>query len=211
METLLQGTEPSDKVPVPCHWAVTPPIRVPTPTPDLGTGDRGWGSHPRFVGHRGSTHTPTPTPDLSGIGCPSPPLPPICRGSGIQLGTIEYAKGVGPGRLLRPQCLILRLIVQPIKLINLPEGRQCHAPCRINLNSIKRNSLSDICQWHSCSMTRTQGTEPPIPIPIPIPDLSGDGDGGPIPDFPSPICRGSGVHPHPHPRFARIGDQAEYH
>ena len=56
--------------------------------------------HPRFAGNRGST--PTPTPDLPE--------------SGIQLSTIEYCKGV---EFRLPQCLTLRLIVQPIKLINL--------------------------------------------------------------------------------------------
>ena len=49
----------------------------PHPHPRFA-GDRGWGSHPRFAGdHRGST--PTPTPDLAE--------------SGMQLSTIEHARG----------------------------------------------------------------------------------------------------------------------
>jgi hypothetical protein len=57
--------------------------------------------HPRFAGDRGST--PIPIPDLPE--------------SGIQLSTIEYCKVV---EFRLPQCLTLRLIVQPIiKLINL--------------------------------------------------------------------------------------------
>ena len=43
-----------------------PPIPTPTPTPAGFAGDRGWGSHPRFAGDRGST--PIPIPDLPGIG-----------------------------------------------------------------------------------------------------------------------------------------------
>jgi hypothetical protein len=56
--------------------------------------------HPRFAGDRGSI--PIPIPD-------SPE-------SGIQLSTIENYKGV---EFRLPQCLTLRLIVRPIKLINL--------------------------------------------------------------------------------------------
>ena len=58
------------------------------------------------------------------------------------------------------------------------------------------------------------GAPDPIPIPTGIPDLGS----GVHPHPRSPICRGSGVicqgsgvRPHPHPRFARIGDQAQYH
>ncbi len=43
------------------------------------------------------------------------PIPDLPE-SGIQLSTIEYYKGV---EFRLPQCLTLRLIVQPIKLINL--------------------------------------------------------------------------------------------
>ncbi len=56
--------------------------------------------HPRFAGNRGSS--PTAIPDLPE--------------SGIQLSTMEYCKGV---EFRLPQCLTLRFIVQPIKLINL--------------------------------------------------------------------------------------------
>ena len=56
--------------------------------------------HPRFAGDRGSI--PIPIPDLPE--------------SGIQLSTIEYCKGV---EFRLPQCLTLRLIVQPTKLVNL--------------------------------------------------------------------------------------------
>jgi cold shock CspA family protein len=110
----------------------------------------------------------------------------------------------------------------------------CHFSSITDGNALAGGSevyLANIVRAHKlvrlneASRPGLQGTEPPIPIPIPIPNLSGDGDGGPIPDLPgiggpspspSPICRGWGpiqwgVHPHPHPRFARIGDQAEYH
>ena len=87
---------------------------IPTPIPDLpGIGGpspspspirRGSGvhshPHPRFAGDRGST--PIPIPDLPE--------------SGIQLSTIEYCKGV---EFRLPPCLTLRLIVQPIQLVNL--------------------------------------------------------------------------------------------
>jgi hypothetical protein len=70
----------------------------PHPHPRFA-GDRGWGSQPRFAGDRGST--PTPTPDLPE--------------SGIQLSTIEYAKGcivLAPVLNLKVNCHS----VQPIKL-----------------------------------------------------------------------------------------------
>ena len=71
-----------------------------------GTPDPHPHPHPRFAGDRGST--PIPIPDLPE--------------SGIQLSTIEsrYCKGVEFRLVHRlPQCLTLRLIVQPIKLFNL--------------------------------------------------------------------------------------------
>ena len=71
--------------------------------------------------------SPSPSPICPGMGMGVPS--PICRGSGIipipipdlpesgiKLSTIEYPKGV---EFRLPQCLTLRLIVLPIKLVHL--------------------------------------------------------------------------------------------
>ncbi len=84
--------------------ARNPGPRSPSPSPSpicRGSGVHPH-RHPRFPGDRGSI--PTAIPDLPE--------------SGIQLSTMEHCKGI---EFRLPQCLTLslRLLVQPIKLINM--------------------------------------------------------------------------------------------
>ncbi len=94
------------------HQGAEPPIPIPVPTgipiPDLsGDGDGGPGV-PSPI-YRGPGDHPHPHPRFAGDGGPVPiPIPDLPE-SGIKLSTISGL----------PQCLTLRLIAQPIKLVNL--------------------------------------------------------------------------------------------
>ncbi len=78
------------------HALRAPPIAIPIiPIPDLPPGDRGWGSHPRFAGDRGSA--PIPIPDLPGIGDHGSPSPVPIGGSpaacpGTQAFTVRRSR-----------------------------------------------------------------------------------------------------------------------
>ena len=94
--------------------------------------------------------SPSPSPICPGMGMGVPS--PICRGSGAhphphprfaRIGdTAEYHRVLQRGRVQAPPCLTLRLIVQPIKRINLPEGRQCPIMMRID-DAVDYGSSSD--------------------------------------------------------------------